>query len=51
MADPAAGASAPASRRAELTGCGRIAPPAAQLAEPADPGQVAGLLVAPPVAG
>ena len=42
---------APASRTAELTGWGRIAPSTAQLAEPADPGQVAGLLAAAPPRG
>src|SRR6266478_5095424 len=51
MADRRAGASAPAGRRAELTGWGRIAPSAAQLAEPADPAQVAGLLAAAPDRG
>ena len=47
---PPAGAS-PASRTAELTGWGRIAPSTAQLAEPADPRQVAGLLTAAPPRG
>jgi len=57
MADHMAGASAAAgrrgaaSRRAELTGWGRIAPSAAQLAEPADPGQVAELLAGAPGRG
>src|ERR1700734_1541666 len=51
MADRMARPSAPASRRAELTGWGRIAPTAAQLAEPADPGQVAELLAGPPGRG
>src|SRR5580704_9317199 len=41
----------PASRRAELTGWGRIAPSVAQLAEPADPGQVAELLAGAPGGG
>jgi decaprenylphospho-beta-D-ribofuranose 2-oxidase len=48
MADRTAGPPAPASRRTELTGWGRIAPSAAQLAEPADPAQVAGLLAGAP---
>src|SRR6266545_7165546 len=47
---PPAGAF-PAGRTAELTGWGRIAPSTAQLAEPADPGQVAGLLAAAPPRG
>ena len=53
MAGPSARAShrAPGSRRAELTGWGRIAPSAAQLAEPADPGQVAELLAGAPGRG
>jgi decaprenylphospho-beta-D-ribofuranose 2-oxidase len=57
MADHMAGASAAAgrcgaaSRRVELTGWGRIAPSAAQLAEPADPGQVAELLAGAPGRG
>src|SRR5580693_8742462 len=57
MADRRAGPSArasrraPATRRAELTGWGRIAPSAAQLAEPADRGQVAELLAGAPGRG
>jgi decaprenylphospho-beta-D-ribofuranose 2-oxidase len=44
MADRVATPAAPPTRSARLTGWGRIAPSTAQLAEPADPGQVAGLL-------
>ena len=44
MADRVAESAAPPVRSARLTGWGRIAPLTAQLAEPADPGQVAGLL-------
>src|SRR6266478_8564890 len=53
MADRSAGpaAATPARRATELTGWGRIAPSAAQLAEPADPAQVAGLLAAAPDRG
>jgi decaprenylphospho-beta-D-ribofuranose 2-oxidase len=40
-----------ASRRVRLTGWGRIAPTVAQLAEPADPADVAGLLRAAPARG
>jgi decaprenylphospho-beta-D-ribofuranose 2-oxidase len=49
-AGPAA-AAAPARRATELTGWGRIAPSTAQLAEPADPAQVAGLLAGAPARG
>ena len=48
MADRTAGPAAPASHRVELTGWGRIAPSAAELAEPADPAQVPGLLAGAP---
>jgi decaprenylphospho-beta-D-ribofuranose 2-oxidase len=53
MADRSAGpvAAAPARRATELTGWGRIAPSTAQLAEPADPAQVAGLLASAPSRG
>src|ERR1700729_4580577 len=53
MADRSAGpvAAAPARRATELTGWGRIAPSTAQLAEPADPAQVAGLLAGAPSRG
>jgi decaprenylphospho-beta-D-ribofuranose 2-oxidase len=44
MADRVATPAAPPTRSARLTGWGRVAPSTAQLAEPADPGQVAGLL-------
>src|SRR5712671_256957 len=46
-----AATAAPAGRATELTGWGRIAPSTAQLAEPADPAQVAGLLAAAPARG
>jgi decaprenylphospho-beta-D-ribofuranose 2-oxidase len=46
-----AGPAAVASRRARLTGWGRIAPTTAHLARPADPGQVPGLLAAAPAGG
>src|SRR5882757_7041178 len=46
-----AATAAPASRATELTGWGRVAPSTAQLAEPADPAQVAGLLAAAPARG
>src|SRR3984957_3639112 len=53
MADRSAapGAPPPARRVTELTGWGRIAPSTAQLAEPADPAQVAGLLAGAPSRG
>src|SRR3984885_47104 len=53
MADRSAGpvAATPARRVTELTGWGRIAPSTAQLAEPADPAQVAGLLAGAPSRG
>ena len=53
MADRSGGIPAGSAPRpaAELTGWGRIAPSTAQLAEPADPGQVAGLLAAAPPRG
>jgi decaprenylphospho-beta-D-ribofuranose 2-oxidase len=51
MADRVATPAAPPTRSARLTGWGRIAPSTAQLAEPADPGQVAGLLAAADPAG
>jgi len=40
-----------ASRRVTLSGWGRIAPTAAQLSEPADPAEVAGLLQSAPARG
>jgi decaprenylphospho-beta-D-ribofuranose 2-oxidase len=54
MADRSGGtpaAAGPAGRATELTGWGRIAPSTAQLAAPADPAEVAGLLAAAPARG
>jgi len=48
MADRVSPPAAPASRSAELTGWGRVAPSVAQLSEPADPAQVPGLLAVAP---